>query len=98
MNGEDDDEHEDEAARHTDVRLQGGLHRVNPAALGWPGHLRSERRIAAFEGGGRSKLGRYPWPRSSRSLVTRSKALRRSRTARTASRPIAKRSRARAEA
>jgi hypothetical protein len=31
MNGEDD-EHEDEAERHVDVRLQGGLHRVNPAA------------------------------------------------------------------
>src|SRR5437867_13189500 len=98
MNGEDDDEHEDEAARHTGeatgrlAQGQSGSARVGPVSL------RSERRIAAFEGGGRSKLGRYPWPRSSRSLVTRSKALPRSRTARTASRHIARRSRARAEA
>ena len=34
MNGEDADKHRDDAEGHVDVRLQGGLHRVNLAALG----------------------------------------------------------------
>lgn len=29
MNGEDADKHRDEVQGHVDVRLQGGLHRVN---------------------------------------------------------------------
>src|SRR5438093_4535773 len=33
MNGEDD-KHENDAARHVNVRLQGDLHRVNPAGPG----------------------------------------------------------------
>ena len=39
--------HKDEVQCHVDVRLQGGLHRVNPAALQV---CRTERRIAPSEG------------------------------------------------
>ena len=34
MNGEDADKHRDGAERHVEVRLQGGLHRVNGGRLG----------------------------------------------------------------